>query len=471
MVHDRPAQPPGLCDLHVHFSGAIRPRDYLRFLSTRTPWLETYERAMEAAYGFRPPLRHLLPRCLAGDEGAVAEFIKLFTFDDADSGSFSRFRAKLSIFSCTAALFWERTAQPDVCDALRAEARFFARSVRAGRQREGVGYAETRVVLGADMTPDMMAAVLGEILTWYAVPARQITEYLVPALPRNDPFPSWEVVREWALRPPGKLIAGIDFCGREAGHPPARQAALFAAVRQFNEARPDRALAILYHVGEVFEDKSLESAVRWVQEAAELGAHRLGHALAVLVEPQALGPHERTEPASERRDQIRYDLTHADALRAAGVGVDSAALQAEQRALDLVPADQPIRLRYDTQRLAEVRLRQDFAMRKLRHLGTVVEICPTSNRRMLGVPGVAASAVRRLSGHRVPFVVATDNPGLLGTTLRRETDEVAGLAAGCSAGSLRETAWATRSEVLSGRAASGRSGHHGRDDAMPGIAS
>jgi adenosine deaminase len=69
--------------------------------------------------------------------------------------------------------------------------------------------------------------------------------------------------------------------------------------------QPDHALAGLYHVGESFTDKTIESAIRWVHEAAEAGAHRLGHAIALGVEPHSYGPHTRHEievcPASNRR--------------------------------------------------------------------------------------------------------------------------------------------------------------------------
>ena len=56
---------------------------------------------------------------------------------------------------------------------------------------------------------------------------------------------------ELALSPYGYLLTGIDFCYLEEGHPPKNQEPFFNEVRDLNRKHPERALAILYHVGEV----------------------------------------------------------------------------------------------------------------------------------------------------------------------------------------------------------------------------
>ena len=40
------------------------------------------------------------------------------------------------------------------------------------------------------------------------------------SLPRDAPWPDWEVAKEVALGPFGKQLTGIDFCNMEEGHPP-----------------------------------------------------------------------------------------------------------------------------------------------------------------------------------------------------------------------------------------------------------
>lgn len=190
-----------------------------------------------------------------------------------------------------------------------------------------------------------------------------------------------------------------------------------------------------------------------MQEVAELGAHRLGHAIALGVDPAMFGPHTRTESVAERRDQIAYDLTHLDGLLAAGVPVDREALVAERARLAAVN-DFQVTHQYDLARLGEVRRRQDFAMERVRATGAVIEVCPTSNLRIAGVTDPRFHPVHRFLEARVPFVVATDNPGTFDTSLAKELDWVCEHAGG--GGDLRRTLVAAanqaRAEYLSGRA-------------------
>ena len=115
-------------------------------------------------------------------------------------------------------------------------------------------------------------------------------------------------------------IVGIDFADIEEGYPPKDNRALFQRVHKDNQEHPERALEITYHVGESYFDKSLESAIRWCHEVAEMDARRLGHAIALGLDPAvaiARRPDAHAkERVSERLDQIAYDLTHASELSA-----------------------------------------------------------------------------------------------------------------------------------------------------------
>ncbi len=214
-------------------------------------------------------------------------------------------------------------------------------------------------------------------------------------------------------------------------------------MHEFNDRHPERALAILYHVGESFTDKSLESAVRWVHEAAELGAHRLGHAIALGVEPDVYGAHERSESVDERLDQIGYDLAHAEGLRARGVRVDENALRASAtRCGGASPTDRdaPLRRARGSPTCARAR---STRWRACARRGAVVEVCPTSNLRIGGIADPLHHPVHRFLDAGVPFVVASDDPGIFDTTVR---DELAWVAreAGLEAGAVEdliERAW------------------------------
>jgi adenosine deaminase len=435
-----------LADLHLHLYGCIRPADLLRHLSARerVRW-DWYEEHMRVAYGTVPPIRDVVARYRRGDPEAEELFAALFVFGDGDAGNFDRFQAKFNLLIAGSALSDRATPVA----GLEAEVAAFAAAIRADHARSAITYAETRLMLGPTLRGPRERAVLDTLLAGYGRDGAT-TERLALSLSRKDPWAGWDRVRELALGPHGATVTGIDFCHVEEGFPPKDKAEFFAAVRDFNAAHPDRALAILYHVGESFRDKSLESAVRWVQEIAELGANRLGHAIALGIDPAVFGPHTRTEPVEERRDQIAYDLAHRDGLRAAGVAVDEAALRAEQARL---PRAGTVPIAYDDARLEEVRRRQVYAMSRVRAAGAVVEVCPTSNRRIGGIVDPAHHPVHRFLAAGLSVVVASDDPGIFGTTLADELDWVCAQTGGGAdlRQHLVETAWHSRSEVLTGR--------------------
>lgn len=338
-----------------------------------------------------------------GDADAVPAFQELFVFGDADAGSFDRFQAR-------GVLLW---ACPHMDEEFpHGEPLPFAAALRADLARQGIDYAEIRS--WAD--PKLLAS--------FDTTAGAPAERLAVSLRRDDPWPEWEEVIELALGPHGRALTSVDFCEVEEGYPPKDKADFFTEVLRFNDAHPDRALAILYHVGESFRDKSIESAIRWVQEAAELGAHRLGHAIALGVDPQHFGEQSRQESVAERRDQIDYDLRHIDGLCAAGVQVDEDALHKERSELAARANTESISVTYDASRLAEVRRRQDYAMSRVRMTGAVIEVCPTSNRRIAGISDPAHHPIHRFLDADLPTIVSSDDPGSLDTTLEQELDWV-----------------------------------------------
>ncbi len=195
--------------------------------------------------------------------------------------------------------------------------------------------------------------------------------------------------------------------------------------------------------------------MRWVQQAAELGAHRLGHAIALGLDPWHFGEHTRTESVAERLDQIAYDLENAAGLAAVGVLVDPARLHEEQGALSLRSPQDTVVVSYDQERLAEVHARQRHAMNRVRTTGAVVEVCPTSNLLIGGITDPTHHPVHRFQTEGVPFVVCSDDPGILNTTLAAELNWVCQQTGGGDQlrAELVRRAWESRSEVLSGRIA------------------
>lgn len=431
----KPAVP--LADIHLHLYGSIHSADYLELVLNRDVEWDRYESEYYAAYGVATPVRDILERCRSGEPGAAEEFHRLFVFGDDDAGSFQRFQAKINMIA-------------GIADELRT----WIHKIVGAQRRQSIRYAEQRELIGAGLKGAQAKDHLTAILEEYArYEKSEFQPRLAPSLPRGDPWPYWEITKELALGPNGHLLTGIDFCYLEEGYPPKNKKELFAEVRDFNRRHPERALAILYHVGESFEDKSLESAIRWVHEAAELGARRLGHAIALGIDPEVYGQHECTEPVAERIDQLSYDVRHAEGLQRHGVRINVQATQKERSAIEALPGDSELTYSYDDARLDEVRARQRYAMECVRSLGAIVEVCPTSNRRIGGISSQHHHPVHRFIENDVPFVVASDDPGIFGTALTDEIDWVV-QAADLGAGAFEEIAdrsWRYRSEVLTGR--------------------
>lgn len=441
-----------LAELHLHLYGCLSSDRVLEMLArAERPSWHVYEPSFERVYGRPSPARALVERHQRGDPGAAREFRDLFVFGAEDAGSFGRFQAKFDLIAAASviglAVLEEEYRVPAV-----EEMRASARAILEDQARQGIGYAEQRFFFGARTPPELVEMGLTALLEEYRA-TTALTARLAVSLPRSNPWRHWEIVQALALSELGEQLTGVDFCFIEEGHPPKNQRALFDAVHDHNERHPARALAILYHVGESFEDKSLESAVRWVHEAAEMGAHRLGHAIALGVDPEAYGPHTRRESVAERRDQVLYDLRHAHGLGRHGVKVEPAALARELDALDRRPANDELAIEYDDERLHEVRARQRYAMAKVRALGAIIEVCPTSNLRIGGLRDPLHHPVQRFHQEGVPVVVASDDPGIFGTTLREELAWVGHhLALGPEElDALATRAWASRSELLSGR--------------------
>ena len=442
-----------LADLHTHLYGCIDSSDFLDFLLHREVDWTAYQGNYHRVYGVVPPIAEILERCRRGVDGSRSEFHRLFVFGDDDCGDFARFQAKydLLLHGGDSARFSRGEAPLSVLiDGICR----FIHSTIAAQRRQNVGYIEQRMNVGLRYSREQAEELIRAMLASYGKWAdSDIQPRLAVSLPRENPWPTWEVVKDAALGPLGSFLTGIDFCNAEEGYPPKDQRPLFDAVKDFNNRHPDRALAILYHVGESFNDKSLESAVRWVHEAAEFGAHRLGHAISLGVDPRLYGNHTRNESVAERTDQLNYDLNHRDGLAEFGVQVDAVAVARELERLKPLPADSLLTIEYDDAKLHEITRRQQYAISCVRALGAVIEVCPTSNRRIGGITGHEHHPLKQFLASGAPFVIATDDPGILGVTL---SDEIAWVAehnhvADDAMAHIIDLSWSSRSEVLTGR--------------------
>jgi|GEM_PF-344186 len=409
-------------ELHVHVGGCLTAEDFLelgREHFEKVDWTLFVE-GYKKAFGLGPDPVALYREALAGAGADVLRPYCVYSADDG--GDFERFQAKFNFGICLYRHWWH---------VLGREEEVLAR-ILARHHSEKLRYVEYRAM--APFGPENPEA----FIQFHVTTARAIQDaclqgfqarYLV-SLPRWSPLESYLITRQLLDRHPDLIptIVGLDFCHFEEGYPPESTRAFFKQLHHDNEVQPERYLDVAYHVGEVYFDKSLESAVRWCHEAAELGATRLGHCTALGLEPATAVMRQpeahQTEPVSERVAQIRYDLRHQDALRHYGVSVDANVLGEELERLGELPPDEPLSRAYDNERLAAARQRQAFVLDRLAELEVVIETCPTSNLRIGAVPTAAEHPIHRFLASDVRLAVSADDPGVFDCTLADEIDWV-----------------------------------------------
>jgi hypothetical protein len=412
------------CELHVHLGGCLFVADLLelaRDVYTKVDW-HLFVSSYARAFGVTPDPVRLFRRALREQPGGLEALCRHYVFTDADRGDFARFQAKLNLAICLYRHWWLAMGREEEVN----------RRIVERHRREGLRYVEYRAMApyGPEHPEGFLAFHTLVARTLHHASDRSFRARYLISVPRWAALESYCLVRQLLADRPELVstIVGLDFCFFEEGYPPAAAAPVFARVGKDNQAQPERALDIAYHVGEIYDDKSLESAVRWCHQAAELGARRLGHAIALGLDPEIAlsrrpGAHER-EPASERLAQIAYDLEHRQALEAAGVEVPVTALRREQQDLERLAPKTLVTRTYSAARLAEIRRRQDLVLARLAALGTVIETCPTSNLRLGDVPGPTCHPVQRFLASDVPLVIGADDPGIFAVTLAEEVDWV-----------------------------------------------
>lgn len=432
-----------LCELHSHLYGCLKVEDLEFLADRRPPRAEIFTESFRRTHGSTPPDISAL---FAGTSESRRLLEQHYYF--LEPAEFPFFQ------TCFDLIITVSHTDPE-------ELALVSRRVAAA---EDADYAEYRVLFPPRDSHSLFQEKVHALCEGLREAARETgrTLRLIPSLWRDQSLcdqhydllrslmREHDVIREYTT--------GIDFCHVEEGHPPSEKREFFARVLKDNREDPRHALAILYHVGESFADKSVESAARWVLEAAEAGAHRLGHAISLGVNPELFQGNERGvrhEIVSERLDQIAFELRHRESLRDAGYHVEPDALTAESSRLSELdaPEKQTISVVYDAERREQLRRFQDWAMRGVQKQNAVIEVCPTSNLRIARLAHDRNHPLARFLAAGLPVVIGADDPGILKTGLREELALVTEWGGVGSSGVKRmlETARNSRSEILSGR--------------------
>ncbi len=410
------------CELHMHILGAFYSEDVLALGRDRyrdVDWRD-FRDQYRKHFGVDVDPIAIFDAAVAGEADGYARLARLHTYTAEDGGDFGRWEAKFNFYMGIWSAYRRRGHASDLILLNRMIGRYRA---------QGLDYIEYRCGAGMDAKGFRYWHQLCATTLQEASRDGQELRYII-SLPRWAALEGYALLRQLLADYPEIIptIVGVDVASVEEGYPPKQLRHLFDQVMRDNRADPASALDLICHVGESYFDKSLESAVRWCHEMAEMGARRLGHATALGLDPavsiaRRTNAHER-EPVSERLDQIAYDLHYRDALIGYGVPVDLEALQAERKQLAALDPTGEVEQPYDATRLVELRQRQQFVLDRLAALGTVIECCPTSNLRIGGILDPAHHPTHSFLASEVNLAICADDPGNFDITLSSEIDWV-----------------------------------------------
>lgn len=280
------------------------------------------------------------------------------------------------------------------------------------------------------------------------------------------------------------LIVAYDVADQERLKAPTEFIPVFELIHQYNQRRRNLGepeLALTYHVGEDFKHVSMESGIRHVAEAVEMGVNGVGHALVLGVDPKRFLGRDKKEHLSEHLAQIYFDLRNEkydhDALESVGLAIKTVSLwqELEKHASEndyirtqIVPRIRKIlseatldvqlqRELYDAlnqmktiypdsfisngyhsdEKVEELRKRQNYVLNKLIERQVVIETSPTVNVLIGPIKNHSEHPIQRFlsyeyTGTREGFqsqrpivTINTDNPNILGINLVNEYAQIA----------------------------------------------
>ncbi|MEM7182229.1 MAG: adenosine deaminase [Spirochaetota bacterium] len=429
-------------ELHSHLYGCISPEILFNIgKNNPKPRWEIFTSDYTKAYG-----KKIDPENFFTEYSDIKKFRSLYLF--SEPGNFLGFQAKFNLIIA-------------LVEFTPKEIKQLAKDIYTQQIEENVSYAEYRFMNSPGANRDLYLQRIRAACVGFAEAEAQMSSAsqarLAVSLHRGG---NYEEVYTWLKEfqeedaTIAKYLVAIDFCHIEENHPPLAKKEFFEKVNKDNAAVPDKALAILYHVGESYTDKTIKSAMRWVLEAAEYGAHRLGHCLSVGIEPEEHLGKRKKETVAERIAQLTFELKYYDLIHSFGTTQAELSIINELESLknkeltDLVP------FAMNENYIVELNTFRRFAADFLRKKKVCVECCPTSNMLIGGIKDLEWHPLRFFVENEIPVVIGSDDPGIFNTNLAKEfaMAEKIGLTQEQLA-KLREDAFLYTSEKLSGRIA------------------
>ena len=393
-------------DLHVHLHGCLTA-DQLWSIGKdnykkRIPMLDWYSEEYEKAWGRKPDYLNYWE-----SEDGFQSLKEDYLFKSQNS--FDRFQANFNLIIA-------------LCNISSTEF-FIQEQIIRDVQKSGLEYFEARTLIpfkfSISESMDYLKGLCSLIKRLNT--EHRMTTKIVFSLFRDNKLASlhYDLIRAFMAKHK-KLadeISGIDFAYKEEGNPPKEKIELFNKIHTDNKRH--KKLDVLYHVGESFEDKGIMSAIRWVCEANDtLKADRIGHAIALGVNPENYRGKVVLESAEERSDTLKWLLKNQELLSSHGYKINTIDIKNE---LDTITSkNQEIKIVYDQSYIEEALEFQEAVLSILKDKKSVIESCPTSNLRIGQVQYEKYHPIKKFREHGINYVVATDDPGVFDINWRTE---------------------------------------------------
>ncbi len=447
MKHESHVQTFGYTDLHNHLYGCLSAESLYR-IGRRNPsprW-SVFTNSYQKAYG-----KTIRPENFFQEYDTVEKFSQLYYFQH--KGLFSEFQAKFNLIIALA----EFTAH---------EIEEITFEIAILHSKQSVRYVEYRIMFAKDEIKPVIEEKIHAACEGARRAERQLlgTEQpiqvrIVYSLHRDGNFlEQYEWLKEFMVKDTlvKKYLVGVDFCYVEEGFPPKEKKDFFETVLRDNTANPSSALAILYHVGESYSDKTPFSASRWVLESAMYGAHRLGHCIAMGIRPIVFLNQTRRELICERLDQLEFELQYYDEIRNFGDYYSQKEIESQKKELlNLSESQREIEFytfSFRDRDIEYLQTFQNFCMDTISKRSTVIESCPSSNYYLGMISEPLDHPLLRFVNHGLKVTIATDDPGIFNTNISTEYEKAREMAlTEETLERIRLSSYEFTSEILSGR--------------------
>lgn len=414
-------------EAHLHLYGCLTAeelweigKDRYKLLTPRLEWFaKEYERVFKTAPNWR--------QWWESDQG-FADFKKTFVFSAA--GPFPEFQAKFNLLIAL---------NPPTPGDVELVSR-----VLKNHETEG-GIKEYRTFLPMYLLDQDREAYLLGLLAEVRAHTTSTFQPLVALSLFRDPVAA-ETAYSWLQAFCGShtwtmdYLTGIDFCGSEYGHPPKLKKAFIERLYRDNKHR-SRPWHVLYHVGEMWDQISLASAARWVVESCQYGAQRIGHGMALGVEPKILIGQKTTESIAEFHDHLFW--LEANEAELADFGYTKTHRDWWQDQGTSAYKNDVITWHWTSEHCEHVRLLQDALLQMVKSYKPLLEVCVTSNMRIGSLQSWSDHPLKRFLTHELLVCASTDDPGIFDISLLSE-EQILGYMLGCTSTHLKNFEACTR---------------------------